>query len=66
MATKTRREAPYWLVGIEEICSCCGTTHSHTIDVRCVDCDRIYCPICVVFVDGEPLCSDCETERRRA
>lgn len=66
MATKQRREPPYWLVGIEEICSCCGMRHSHAVEVRCVDCDQTYCPVCVVFVESDPLCSGCEAERRLA
>ncbi|HEX8410187.1 MAG TPA: hypothetical protein VF883_15090 [Thermoanaerobaculia bacterium] len=57
---KKKLRLPYWLFGHEQTCAECGQKHAHAVEARCVACDEPHCPTCVVVVDGEVFCAECE------
>jgi hypothetical protein len=62
---KLRRLVPYWLRSHEQACVACGAPHAHAVEVRCVACDRAHCSFCVVIVEDDPFCIECQPESER-
>jgi hypothetical protein len=56
-----RREPPYWIAAVEEVCAACGTPHAAAVSGRCSGCDRVVCHICIVTREGLVYCSECES-----
>lgn len=52
---------PWWLGG-GELCPFCEQRFSYAVEVRCLDCDRPICPVCVVRVrvTREHYCPECQ------
>jgi hypothetical protein len=50
---------PYWLEGIEEVCSGCDVNYAYAVEARCVACDSALCPLCTVTIHLEIFCSEC-------
>lgn len=61
----TSLERPWWLdagcAETAEECGFCLGTYAVEAEVRCVDCDRPMCPLCVVVVreTASFRCADC-------
>ncbi|MGH9458843.1 MAG: hypothetical protein ACRD2J_14515 [Thermoanaerobaculia bacterium] len=60
MPRARRSELPWWLEGSEETCPRCSQPYAWSAGVRCIDCDRDFCPICIVWVEREASCEECE------
>ncbi len=57
--TSRSLESVWWLEG-SEICPFCDHRYVWEMEVRCVDCDRPVCPVCLVRIRlNEFRCPDC-------
>jgi hypothetical protein len=60
-----RRLFPWWLRGSDEVCPACEAPYSRGAGLRCAVCDRDLCSLCVVVVEGEAFCCECEAATTR-